>query len=417
MIRLLRVAALTAALGLSSAAYGQPNLEQAKTFFDLGAKAYDAQQYLAAIGAFEKAYALAPREGLLFSIAQSYRRQYYTDPQPAYLRVAIEKYREYLERVGSGGRAADARQALAELEPMFAKLTPEQAAAPLPGAEQDIARVIVSTNIREANFSFDGGKPEVDKTFFKDVKPGTTHRIKVSAAGYFDQEIEVEAREKGETVPYAVTLQPKPARLNVQADDGAEVAVNGRVVGETPLPVPIELRAGSHYVTVALNGHDAHAEELQLERGEKRDLQVDLPTTPQRYAAYVMITTGVAAAAGGAVFTGLAFSSQSKAQDIYDKKETQNITSDELLEYNDLVTERDELRRVAGILYGAGALVGGIGLLLYLFDEPSLDAPASRLSGDEQPEEEGGEAGPSADIAVAAAWVPGGAAGVVTGRF
>ena len=56
---------------------------QSRAYFETGAKAYEKGDYLNAIRAFDQAYALTKRPGLIFSIAQSYKRQYAVDSNPA----------------------------------------------------------------------------------------------------------------------------------------------------------------------------------------------------------------------------------------------------------------------------------------------------------------------------------------------
>src|SRR4051812_9930626 len=51
----------------------------ARLYFNAGARAYAAGKYVPAIRAFEEAYRIEPRPGLVFSIAQAYRRQYFID--------------------------------------------------------------------------------------------------------------------------------------------------------------------------------------------------------------------------------------------------------------------------------------------------------------------------------------------------
>ncbi|MEZ4301346.1 MAG: hypothetical protein R3B70_40810 [Polyangiaceae bacterium] len=78
------------------AAPSAPSADQiakAKTLFDLGAKAYDSEQFPAAIQAFEEAYRLSARPGPIFSAAQAYRRLYNTDRKVDTLRKAIENYK------------------------------------------------------------------------------------------------------------------------------------------------------------------------------------------------------------------------------------------------------------------------------------------------------------------------------------
>jgi len=106
-------------------AFAQTNVDQAKTFFTAGAQAYERGDFLGAIQAFERAYQLAPRPAILFSIAQAYRRQYYIDKKPEPLKSAVANYRKYLEQAPDGNRRADAAQALAELGPAADRLSGE----------------------------------------------------------------------------------------------------------------------------------------------------------------------------------------------------------------------------------------------------------------------------------------------------
>src|SRR5262249_49982115 len=70
------VALLTAASGRAD------DVEQAKNYFNAGATAYAAGQFVAAAQAFDQAYKLAPRPAILFSMAQAERRQYVIDSRP-----------------------------------------------------------------------------------------------------------------------------------------------------------------------------------------------------------------------------------------------------------------------------------------------------------------------------------------------
>src|SRR5579871_6423187 len=62
----------------------------ARLYFNAGARAYAAGKYVAAIRAFEEAYRMDPRPGLVFSIAQAYRRQYFIDKAKENLSQAIQ---------------------------------------------------------------------------------------------------------------------------------------------------------------------------------------------------------------------------------------------------------------------------------------------------------------------------------------
>src|SRR6185503_7232665 len=95
----------------------------------MGAKAYDKGDFPAAIEAFQEAYSRTQRPGVLFSIAQAYRRQYALGKNPDDLRAAIQHYRDYLAKDPQGNRRGDTAAALAELEPLAAQLQPGTAPA------------------------------------------------------------------------------------------------------------------------------------------------------------------------------------------------------------------------------------------------------------------------------------------------
>ena len=83
--------------------------------FEAGGKAYDRAQYDVALQAFQQAYELVPKDGLLFSIAQSHRRLHTINGDVRHRDQAIAAYRLYLDRVKTGGRVSEAVKALEEL--------------------------------------------------------------------------------------------------------------------------------------------------------------------------------------------------------------------------------------------------------------------------------------------------------------
>ena len=159
----------------------EANIEQAKMYFTAGAQAYAAGRYDTAVGAFREAYRIAPRPALLFSIAQAEKKDYFVRRQPQALRSAIENYRQYLDQVPSGGRRNDTIDALAELEPLAARLDPAAAAPNVPGKTE--TKIMISSLTPKAVASLDG-KPPVDVPVMEDVPPGK-HKGRVTAPGFF----------------------------------------------------------------------------------------------------------------------------------------------------------------------------------------------------------------------------------------
>jgi hypothetical protein len=404
--------ALATALAARVAAAGDDaaQIEQAKMLFNAGAQAYDAGRFGTAVQAFQQAYAIAPRPAILFSMAQAERKSYYVDKRPQDLRNAITHYHAYLDQVPTGGRRGDAADALAELEPIAARLSPTEGSAgqATPPAEQK-TRIMVTSQTSGAKATLDGAAPQ-DVPLIEEVSPGK-HHVRVWADGYFDEERDALAAQ-GSLAAIDVPLREKPALLSVALDTKASIAVDGRSVATTPLAQPIEVASGTHIVTITKNGYKAFSREVTLAHGGSTKIDAKLGQSGQRTAACVVFgTAGVAAIAGG-VFTGLAFVEQSNAQSILDAKGRGNLAPSDPGTYNSDVSARDRWRTVAIASYGATAgllLVGGV---LYFFDQPHVEAgPPPSESPRPAPKKEPSEIGVLPWIA------PTGAGAALGGRF
>lgn len=365
------ISCICASFALASPALAD-DVEQAKTLFNAGAQAYAAGQFPAAIQAFEESYRLAPRPAILFSSAQARRRQYYVDKKPEHLRGAIRDYRRYLELVPQGGRRSDAADALAELEPVAARLGDGGDAAAEPTAAPAVAptRLMVSSPTKAVEVLLDDKKAG-EMPLIEEVTPGK-HRVVLRSPGHFDEEREIVAVE-GNLVALDVTLRERPAKLDVRADDGAEVAVDGRPMGTVPLSAPLEIAPGNHLVVITKGGHRTYSSELSLNRGESRTLTIDLDVTSQRVASYVLMGVGAVGALGGGALTVLALREQTNAEDILEAQSKGNISRSQLDDYDAARASRDDWRRAAGIAFGGAIAVGGTGILLYAFDAPVVD--------------------------------------------
>ncbi|MGE0323378.1 MAG: PEGA domain-containing protein [Polyangiaceae bacterium] len=410
-------------LSTSPASAQAEDVQKARTYFNAGAQAYEAGEYLAAIQAFDQAYKYSPRPAILFSAAQAYRRQYFIDKNAQNLQLAIKNYRSYLSKVAEGGRRADAAQALSELEPIAARLAasaapvdpenPEAPAPPTPAPMVQQTRLMVSSQTKGTTVQLDGGAAK-QAPLIAEVKPGK-HKVSLTAPGYFPEEREVQAAEGG-IVAVDVRLRPQPAKVNITTESGAEVRVDGRPVGVTPLAGPLELEAGNHLITVSRTGREPFSKELDLSRGEQRTLNVDLDVTTQRVASYVVLGTGVAGLLTGGVFTLLAIRQEGKAQDIDDQRATSNITRAQVSEYEDHIAKRDDFRTASIIAYGAGTLLTATSVLLMSFDDPKVSfdqrerSPKSKTPEEETPE-------PSMEMSAAPFWGPGSLGASLQGRF
>lgn len=361
----------------------QADLAKAKMLYDVGVQAFDGANYSSAIKAFKEAYRLAQRPGLIFSIAQAHRKQYYLTKDPENLREALKFYREYASKVQEGGRRADVAEALAELEPLASRLDPattsgsgEPASASVMAETRSAPQLTVSTQVKDAKISLDGGKPE-GLPLFRDVKPGP-HKIKVTAEGYFDHEREVIIGETG-VFPFDVALREKPALISIETDSGADISVDGQPVATTPLVKPIEVSAGRHFIAVTKTGHKPVTQDIVVKRAEKKTIPFRLEMTAQRIVSYTLLVGGGLSVVAGVLLGFGAGEQQEIAQGIFTQRQTGNITDQQLQDYNKAISERDEFRSAAVISLGAGVTIGAAGLLFFLFDNPKPTVPPARF--------------------------------------
>jgi len=338
----------------------------AKTLFKAGAEAYAENNFLAALHAFDAARALVPDAALTFSIAQAHRRQYYVDQQPAHLRSAVAEYRRYLGEVKTGGRRADADEALAELEPKLAALT---AAAPAPEGPARVAtRLMVLSSVTGADVTIDDGQAE-KVPYIGEIEPGT-HRVRVHASGYRAYERTVALRA-GDVMPIDAELEDLPAQLLVRGEQDATVWIDGRPLGALPLAAPIAVTPGRRLVAVTKDGFRRFELETRLDRDEHKDLAVALESTSQRTASVVTLVLAGGCLAAGGIFAGVAADAYNRSKDVYDRSKIGNIDASELDAYNQSRTNHEPWT-VAAVATGAvGVVLGLTGTLLFVLDEPA----------------------------------------------
>jgi tetratricopeptide (TPR) repeat protein len=360
---------------LPRVASAEPEPDEAKRYFDAGAAAYTAGDYQAAVQALEAAYRKKPLPAIAFSLAQAERRQYFVSHDPANLERAIELYRAYLSQVPTGGRRADATDALGQLEPLAlarkSELVPEIVERTEPVVQH--TRLMVRCQAPRARIALDSG-PFVPAPLITETAPGN-HRVQADAPGFFPVEQQVVA-VAGELVPIEVALRERPALVLVENRNGADVYVDGVLSTSAAGDETLSLRAGPHSVAFAKKGHRLRSFAIDLDAGETRKLAPNLEWTGQRIAAITLFAVSGTALAVGGVFTGLAVHHESTATDIEQKQGTTTITPAEREEHADAIEARDSARiaAVSGFALGVSAALSG--LLLYEFDDPDPhDAP------------------------------------------
>jgi hypothetical protein len=371
MKRLPLLGCLLVVAALSTAARADDErTERARILFNAGVQAYEAGQFLEAGQAFLEARKLLRKPELLFSAAQAFRRQFDVDQQPEHLRVAVTHYRLYLAEVKEGGRRLEAARALSDLAPFVAKLE----------GGPDVAirfatRLLVSSPTPGAIAMLDGGPPRRIPLSTR-VAPGR-HRLLLLAPGYHQEAREVVAVE-GRLVALDVPLRGKPARLEVRGASGAAVLVDGQIAGNVPLEPAVELDAGRHFVAVTKLGHEAYGAEVDFRHGGTTHIDLELPTTVQRRAAFALFGVAGAGLSAAGTLTYLAFEAQDEAESIEHAQATGTITAEQRAAHNDAIEHRDGLRTAAIATAGASGAVAITALLLLVIDTPAPERPRAR---------------------------------------
>jgi hypothetical protein len=379
-MRMLVVALAISVWAIDAKAAEEDKLAQARSYFEAGKQLFEAGKYGPAATAFSQSYDLVPKQATIYSMAQANRLQYLIDREPARLKEAVRLYQKYLSSPEQATRRDDALEHLASLEPALSRVEEEQRrqgrSIEAPKVQASLTQLMISTQVKGARAAVDGGAP-AELPYIGDVQPGM-HAILVEAEGYFPEKIDQLAVE-GRLVVVDAKLRERPARLVLDAPDGAEIAVGGRPVGEAPLAAPIDLPAGRHFLTVVKSGRHPHLSEIAVKRGEDVRLEIDLDTTTQRKIAYGFLAGSAALLAGGVVGTVAAFGAESDAKAIIERRDRgENISLDDARRVERRIEDRDRWANISTFLYGGAVAAGVTSFLLWAIDTPRVTAPPER---------------------------------------
>lgn len=382
--RLLQFLVLAAFTALQPAsALAQSAVDKARIYFDAGVQAYGVGRYAAAVEAFTEAYALAAKPTVLFSLAQSERRQFTVERDPRRLRDALVHFRRYLQEVPEGGRRSDAVEALAELEVMAARVDAAALTDPPRAAATDTtpqvtqqARLIVSTATKDAVISVDGVEHR-DLPVIQVLTAGR-HVVRASSPGYVDEEKEITA-VPGLMIPLEFALQERPSYLDINATVGAVVTVDGHREGTAPLGAVLDIAPGAHLVIVTKTGCHPYSETVTLDRGQTLPLRITLRRTPQRTLSYVVFGASAAALVSAVALGGAAALQESTVRSVSEASTAGNISQARLDAYNAALASRDRLRTASFVMVSAGSALALTGASLFVFDDP-IPAESKRRS-------------------------------------
>jgi hypothetical protein len=313
-----------------------------RALFDAGVKAYQQGRYRMAATAFQEAFELTRRPGLLFSLGQALRRSYEQSREPAELQDAIRYYERYLAAPHEGEHRSEATSWLEQLSRLPDAKSPRGART----EQHARAQLVVAVNVASAKLSLDG-RPVPTLPHATDVLPGK-HHVLVTADGYATDRREIDI-VAGAVVSLNIELRALTSRVAVSGERGAELFIDGVRAGTLPSP-PIQMAPGYHSVEVRAPGRVTLRQTVELSVEDTQRLRLFAPSTTRRTASWALIGTGAAALLASGVLAYFALDQESKARALQDQPGAGPA-------FADSVAKRNGLRLAAAVSGGLGAVV------------------------------------------------------------
>lgn len=192
-------------------------------------------------------------------------------------------------------------------------------------------------------------------------------------------------------------LAERTAMLNVVVNEpGADVAVDGRVVGQSPLAAPLVIDAGEHTLDVRKVGFYDKSSQVTLAGRDEIEVKVDLLKIPEVQASPVIVEqhtdkpasnktartaayVGWAATGAFAVTAGVfGYLGIKKANDLESARTDLGVQTSQL---DNLKSSASNLLLAADIAGGAAAIAGGISLYLTLSSREHPAQPSAPKPG------------------------------------
>ncbi len=422
------VCACVWAVAAAPAAAQSPK-EQARELFKQGRQHYQASRFADALKAFEQANTLQPHPLMLYNIAQV---QEAMEDLPAAL-ATVQKYlearkddadgkemhtriqerlktwgavelttsppgatvyvnrRDYPSRGKAPGRfrVPSGRQVfIIELEGHQSVQRPVDVQ---PGEQLKLAiamppvlpTVLVRTNPPGARMFFDGRPASLPTPATQGLPPGA-HKLRVELDGHEPAEREITlAAQHTIAAPLVVDIafekaKPKGLLALEVSLPGASVMIDGRPVGQSPLPAPLSLSHGLHKLTVTAPGQPPKEEMVTIVAGQTTRTTIDVGQTDDggggistSTIAWGLVGVGGAALVGAAVTGALAAGADGDLQDCRDDPACERTDRE--------VSLADDVRGqalITDILLGSGVAIAATGVALLLFADDGEEAGA-----------------------------------------
>jgi hypothetical protein len=230
---------------------------------------------------YESAYAISKDPRLLWNIAAC-------EKQLKHYAKTVNLVKRYVaeDALISAEDKAEADRLLGVIEPLTAKLA-----------------IVVKEP--EADVYVDGdlvGKSPLAEPLLVDIG---TRKIRVTKIDFKDFEKDVPVGGAAlVTVEAPLEAIPKTGKISITAQTDAAIFLDGKAVGTGSFSGPVT--AGSHKVRVTAEDMLPYEEQVEIERGGIRSLQVSLEPEPSGFPYWLVIVGGVVVAGGVGIAIGFA---------------------------------------------------------------------------------------------------------------
>ncbi len=279
---------LVLAAALAASAHADPS--RARQLYADGEAAFSTGQYLNAATAFEAAFAESRKPRLLYNVAQSYRKQFDLDHDPAHLRHALAVYRNFRELSNSGADRAEAEAAIEEVSKLL-----ESAEKAVSGDAVARSRQLYA----DGEAAFDAGDyshaiKAFEATFAASRQPALLWNVAQSYRKQFEIDHDLATLRRARTV-YRNYLELSPSASDRAEAESAAREVEGEIARH-------EKAAAERAAAEREAAERASAERrFSAEEAVRR-----APAPRSRVAAFTLIGTGAALLAAGMTFSLLA---------------------------------------------------------------------------------------------------------------
>jgi tetratricopeptide (TPR) repeat protein len=229
---------------------------EARAHYERGVAFYDEGQYAAALAEFEAAYEGSHRAPILFNIGQIHARL-------GRAVEAVEALQRYLAEAGTSVNAERRALVERELQTQRARIGTVAPTVSVPGAVISIDDVEVGSAPLAEPVRVSAGEHVIAAR----ADGFETARYRFRLAGGERRAVELELVARGEGA----------ARLRIEVDvPGAEVRIDGRAIGLSPIDLPVGLPAGSHRVEISRPGYEPLDRTIEVAPGTEAAISFDL---------------------------------------------------------------------------------------------------------------------------------------------